>query len=307
MDKKSRVWVAGASGMVGSAILRRLRRTNADVLAPSHAQVDLVNQAETRRWVSDTRPEFVFMAAGTVGGIGANNSNPADFLYENLMIQANVLNMSRAYGVQKLLFLGSSCIYPNNLTRPIREDDLLQGPLEPTNEWYALAKITGIKLCDAYRRQYKRNFISCMPTNMYGPGDNYDAASSHVVAALIAKIHRAKQNADTQVTLWGTGTPRREIMYVDDFADACVFLMKNYNVAGHINVGTGVDMTILELAQAIAKVVGWDGEFVLDKTKPDGTMRKTLDTSRLNALGWHAWTGPEVGLRQAYAAYLATL
>ena len=293
--------------MAGSAIMRRLRQDGIEPLAPSHGQVDLTDQDETYEWLADNRPDFVFMAAGKVGGIGANNSRPAEFLHDNLVMQVNVIGGARRFRVKKLLFLGSSCIYPNNLTRPIREDDLLQGPLEPTNEWYALAKITGIKLCAAFRKQHGCNFISCMPTNMYGPGDNYDAASSHVVAALIAKIHKAKQNADPQVVLWGTGTPRREIMYVDDFADACVFLMKNYNSPGPINVGTGVDMTILELAQAIAKVVGWEGEFVLDKTKPDGTMRKTLDTSRLNALGWHAWTGPEVGLRQAYAAYLATL
>lgn len=305
-----RVWVAGATGMAGGAIARRLRAMGIEPIETSRRdprpefRCDLMRQDETDACFARHQPQAVFLAAAKVGGIQANNTKPAEFIHENLAIQTNVIHGAWKAGVKKLLFLGSSCIYPNNLSRPIREDDFLNGPLEPTNQWYAIAKIAGIKMCDAYRKQYGADFISCMPTNLHGQGDNYDLASSHVVAALMVKIHAAKLANNPTVEIWGTGTPRREFLAVDDFADACIFLMENYSAPGPINVGTGVDMTITELAEAIARVVGWKGSFVYNRDKPDGTRRKLLDVSRMRELGWTARTPFEAGLKLAYDWYV---
>lgn len=303
--KGRRVWVAGHRGMAGSAIVRRLASEDCEILTVGRAEVDLRRQAETEDWLAEARPEAVFLAAATVGGILANDTRPAEFLYDNLAIEANIIHGAYKAGVRKLLFLGSSCIYPRLAPQPISEDALLTGPLEPTNEWYAVAKIAGIKLCQAYRRQYGCDFISAMPTNLYGPGDNYDLVSSHVVAALMVKIHTAKAAGTDAVEVWGTGTPRREFLYVDDLADALIFLMTRYSGEAHLNVGTGTDVTIRELAATIARVVGYSGEFRFDPSKPDGTPRKVMDVSRLAAMGWTASTGLEDGLRKAYDWYLA--
>ena len=299
-----RVWVAGHRGMAGSAIVGRLASEGCEILTVSRQDVDLRRQQEVESWMATNRPHAVFVAAATVGGILANASRPAEFLYDNLAIETNIVHAAWKVGVEKLLFLGSSCVYPKLAPQPMPEEALLTGPLEPTNEWYAIAKIAGIKLCQAYRRQYGCDFISAMPTNLYGPGDNYDVLQGHVVAALQVKIHQAKVCAKPTVGLWGTGTPRREFLFVDDLADALVFMLRHYSDEPHLNVGTGQDMTILELAQAIARVAGYDGKFVFDPTKPDGTPRKVMDVSRLTALGWQAKTPFEQGLRHAYDWYV---
>ena len=293
-----RVWVAGHRGMVGSALRRRLAQEGCEVLVAARADADLRRQGETETWIARARPDVVFVAAAKVGGILANASYPADFLYDNLMIEANVIHGAFQAGVRKLVFLGSSCIYPKLAPQPITEDSLLTGPLEPTNEWYAIAKIAGIKLCEAYRAQHGADFISAMPTNLYGPGDNFDLQSSHVMPALIRKAHNAKCAGASSITLWGTGTPRREFLHVDDCADACIFLMKNYSGAEHVNVGSGEDLTIAELARIVADIVGFHGEIVTDPTKPDGTPRKLMAADKLRAMGWT----PRIALRDGIAS-----
>lgn len=302
-----RVWVAGHRGMAGSAIVRRLASEECEVVTASRRDLNLLRQADVEAWMGTNKIDAVFHAAATVGGILANSTRPADFLYENLTIATNVIHAAKVSGVKKLLFLGSSCIYPRMATQPMREEDLLTGPLEPTNEWYAIAKIAGIKLCQAYRRQFGCDFISVMPTNLFGPGDRYDSEGGHVVAALIMKIHAAKLAGSPTVELWGSGTPRREFLFSDDLADACVFTMKNYSGEMFLNVGTGRDMTILELAENIASVVGWQGNFTFDRSKPDGMPRKVMDVSRLAALGWTAPTDFKTGMREAYRWYVANV
>jgi GDP-L-fucose synthase len=299
-----RVWVAGHRGMAGSAIVRRLAAEDCEVLTVGREQVDLRRQEQVEKWMKQHRPQAVFLAAAKVGGILANDSHPAAFLYENLAIETNVIHAAREAGVEKLLFLSSSCVYPRLAPQPMTEDALLTGPLEPTNQWYAVAKIAGMKLCQAYRRQYGCDFISAMPTNLYGPGDNYDPESSHVAAAMLVKVHRAKRANSRAITIWGTGTPRREFLFVDDLADALVFLMEHYSDESHINVGTGEDITIRELAETVARVASWSGSFEYDSTKPDGMPRKVMDVSRLKALGWSAKTELEQGLRLAYQWYV---
>ncbi|MEM1371993.1 MAG: GDP-L-fucose synthase [Pseudomonadota bacterium] len=293
-----RVWVAGHRGMVGSAIVRRLGAEGCEVVTVGRDQVDLCQQAQVMAWIKDARPEVVFVPAAKVGGILANDTYPAEFLYENLMIEANIINGAHEAGVEKLLFLGSSCIYPKFAEQPIDEDALLTGPLEPTNEWYAIAKIAGIKLCQAYRRQYGSNFISAMPTNLYGPGDNFNLQNSHVIPALMQKAHDAKQTGATSMTIWGSGSPMREFLHVDDAADAMVHLMKVYEGEGHINVGSGSDLTIRELVDLIVEVVGFKGEIVCDTSKPDGTPRKLMKADRLRNLGWT----PSISLRDGLAS-----
>jgi GDP-L-fucose synthase len=296
-----RVWVAGHRGMVGSAVVRRLQSENvAEVLTVDRSEADLCRQADVEAWMTKARPDVVVLAAAKVGGILANDSYPADFLYQNLMIEANIIHTAAQIGVQKLLFLGSSCIYPKLAPQPISEDALLTGPLEPTNEWYAIAKIAGIKLCQAYRKQYGHDFISAMPTNLYGPGDNYDLQSSHVIPALIRKAHEAKTSGSTAMVVWGSGAPRREFMHVDDLADALIFLLKHYSEENHINIGVGSDVTIAELAKIICDAVGFKGELVYDAKKPDGTLRKLMDGSRLGVLGWQTRTTLEAGLSKVY-------
>lgn len=299
-----RVFVAGHKGMVGSAIVRRLADEDCEILTLDRGEVDLTDQAGVRRWMTDCRPHAVFMAAAKVGGILANDRYPADFLLDNLLIETAVTAAAHAADVEKMLFLGSSCIYPKLAPQPIPEDALLTGPLEPTNEWYAIAKIAGIKLAQAFRRQHGRDYISAMPTNLYGPGDNFDLASSHVMPALIRKVHDAKANG-TDVVVWGTGTPRREFLYVDDCADACVHLMKTYSAEDHVNVGSGEDVTILELTRTVMKVINYDGGIVHDLSKPDGTPRKLMDGSRLRALGWTPRMSLEEGIARSYEAFLA--
>lgn len=281
-----RVWVAGNRGMVGSAIVRRLEQEDCEILTVGRDTVDLANQAQTSEWIMENRPQAVFLAAAKVGGILANDTRPAEFLYENLMIESNIIDASYRAGIEKLLFLGSSCIYPKYAEQPIKEESLLTGSLEPTNEWYAIAKIAGIKLTQAYRKQYGCDFISAMPTNLYGPGDNFDLSSSHVLPALLRKAHEAKMRGDKEITIWGTGTPRREFLHADDCADALVFLMKNYSKESHINVGSGEDISILELAKLICKIVGFEGYIKHDLSKPDGTPRKLMSVEKLKALGW---------------------
>jgi len=300
-----RVWVAGHRGMAGSAIAGRLERENCELIEASRSELDLLRQADVEAWMKARKIDVVFLAAATVGGIQANLTRPAEFLYENLVIETNIIHGARTTGVKKLLFLGSSCIYPRMADQPIREHELMTGALEPTNEWYAIAKIAGIKLCQSYRRQYGCDFVSVMPTNLYGPGDRYDAENGHVVAALIMKIHAAMIANSQTVELWGSGRPRREFLFTEDLADACVFVMKNYSDEMFVNVGTGHDITILELAQSIAKIVGWKGTFTLNPSKPDGTPRKVLDVSRLRALGWSASTDFETGIKSAYQWYVA--
>ncbi|MBX9457316.1 MAG: GDP-L-fucose synthase [Rhizobium sp.] len=293
-----RVWVAGHRGMVGSAIVRRLAVEGCEVLTASRQDADLRNQAETTAWMDKTRPDAVFLAAAKVGGILANDTYPADFLYDNLMIEANIINGAHRVGVEKLMFLGSSCIYPKFAPQPITEDALLTGTLEPTNEWYAIAKIAGIKLCDAFRKQHDSDYISGMPTNLYGPGDNFDLNSSHVMPALIRKAHEAKLAGAASITIWGTGTPRREFLHVDDCADACVHLMKTHSAPGHVNIGSGEDVTILELTQMVCDVVGYKGEIEHDLSKPDGTPRKLMSADKLRGMGWT----PQVELRDGISA-----
>jgi GDP-L-fucose synthase len=298
-----RVYVAGHRGMVGSAILRRLETEHCEILTVGRDSVDLRRQAEVEDWIAEVKPQAVFVPAATVGGILANDTRPAEFIYDNLMIEANIIHAAWRVGVEKLLFLGSSCIYPKMAPQPMREDALLTGPLEPTNQWYAIAKIAGIKLCQAYRRQYGCDFISAMPTNLYGRGDNFDLQSSHVLPALIAKMHAAKIAKSPSVTIWGTGTPRREFLYVDDCADALVFLMQKYSEEEHINVGYGADITILELARLVQRMVGFDGEIVTDPSKPDGTPRKLMEVTRLTQQGWQARTNLERGIAAVYRWY----
>lgn len=301
-----RVWVAGHLGMAGSAIVRRLARENCEIVTATRQELDLLRQADVEAWMAEKKLDVVFHAAARVGGILANSTRPGEFLFENLSVACNVIHAAKQVGVKKLLFLGSSCIYPRLAPQPMREEDLMTGPLEPTNEWYAIAKIAGIKLCQAYRRQYGCDFISVMPTNLYGRGDRYDLAGGHVVAALIMKLHRAKVEGHATVELWGSGTPRREFLFSEDLADACVFVMKNYSDELFLNVGTGQDMTILELAENIAKVVGWHGRFTFDRSKPDGAPRKVMDVSRINSLGWTAITDFGTGIAEAYQWYLAS-
>jgi GDP-L-fucose synthase len=305
--KGKRVFVAGHKGMVGSAIVRRLAQEACTVLTVDRREVDLTRQEPVEAWFKREKPEVVVLAAAKVGGIRANDTYPVDFLAQNLAIQNNVITSSHAVGVQKLLFLGSSCIYPKLAPQPIPEDALLTGPLEPTNEWYAIAKIAGIKLAQAYRRQYGCDYISAMPTNLYGAGDNFHPENSHVPAALLARFHAAKAARAPDVAVWGTGTPRREFLFVDDLADACVHLLKVYSGDSHINLGTGEDVTIAEFARLVAKVVGYEGRITFDTSRPDGTPRKLMDVSRLAALGWRAPTPLEEGLRRYYAWYLANI
>jgi len=300
-----RVWIAGHRGMVGQALVRRLEREPCEVLTVDRADLDLTAQAPVFAWLERERPDLVIVAAAKVGGINANDSYPAQFLYENLAIEANIIEGARRAGVAKLVFLGSSCIYPKFAPQPMHEDALLTGPLEPTNEWYAVAKIAGIKLCEAYRRQYGLDFVSAMPTNLYGPGDNYDLANSHVVPALIRKAHEAKLAGAPTIEVWGSGTPLRELLHVDDLADAVVHIARVYSADQHINIGSGEEVTIRTLAELVAKVVGFEGEIVWDAGKPDGTPRKLMDSGRLAALGWSAGIGLEEGLRQTYAAFLS--
>lgn len=300
-----RVFVAGHRGMVGSAMVRRLGREGCTILTVPRAEVDLRDQQAVRGWFAQERPQVLVLAAARVGGIMANDSYPADFLYDNLMIEANVVEAAWRAGVEKLLFLGSSCIYPRLAEQPIVEEALLTGPLEPTNEWYAIAKIAGIKLCQAYRRQHGCDFISAMPTNLYGPGDNFDLESSHVLPALIRKAHEAKLAGAAAITIWGTGAPLREFLHVDDLADACTFLLKNWSGESHVNVGYGEDIAIADLARLVCRVVGFGGELAFDTGKPDGTPRKLMDSGRLRAMGWRPGIALENGIAQAYADFLA--
>jgi GDP-L-fucose synthase len=298
-----RVWVAGHRGMVGSALLRRLAREDCEVLTVTRQECDLARQEQVERWMNAARPHAVIVAAAKVGGILANDRYPAEFLYDNLMIEANVIHTAQRTGVEKLLFLGSSCIYPKFAPQPMPEEALLEGQLEPTNQWYAIAKIAGIKLCQAYRRQWGCDFISAMPTNLYGPGDNFDLLSSHVVPALIAKMHAARQAGADEVEIWGTGRPRREFLHVDDLADACIHLLEVYSGEMHVNVGCGADQTIAELAETIRRVVGFGGRLRYNSERPDGTPQKLLDTGRLTALGWRPRIALEEGLADAYRWY----
>ena len=303
IPRNARIFVAGHGGLVGSAVLRRLRQDGfTDIVTATRSQLDLRDQAAVNYWFKANRPDYVFLVAGTVGGIMANSSRPAEFIYDNMLIHATVVHASYLHSVQKLLYLGSSCIYPRMATQPIREEELLAGYLEPTNEPYAIAKISGIKLCEAYRRQYGCNFISAMPTNLYGPNDNFDLESSHVLPALIRRFHDAADG--DAVTIWGTGAPRREFLHVDDLADACVFLMQHYEGDSHLNVGTGVDVSIRELAEMVRDAVSPRTTLSFDTSKPDGTPRKLLDVSRLNALGWTAKIPLEEGISQTYAWFV---
>jgi GDP-L-fucose synthase len=304
----ARIFVAGHRGLVGGAVVRALHDAgHHNVLTATRHQLDLRDQAAVNYWFRANRPEYVYLVAGTVGGILANSTRPAEFLYDNMMIHGTVVHASYEYEVTKLLYLGSSCIYPRLATQPITEDQLLTAPLEPTNEPYALAKIAGIKLCDAYRSQYGCNFISAMPTNLYGPGDNFDLDSSHVLPAMIRKFHDAKVDGRTEVEIWGTGTPMREFLHVADLAEACLFLMDTYDDAGHVNVGTGEDVTIAALAGLVRDVVHPEAELVYDTSKPDGTPRKLLDVSKLNGLGWTARTPLRAGIESTYRWYLDSL
>lgn len=300
-----RIWVAGHRGMVGASVVRRLRTENvAQILTVDRAEVDLCRQADVEVWMMKTKPDVVVLAAAKVGGILANDNFPADFLYQNLMIEANIIHTAAQTGVKKLLFLGSSCIYPKLAVQPISENELLSGPLEPTNEWYAIAKIAGIKLCQALRKQHGHNFISAMPANLYGPGDNYDLQNSHVIPALMRKAHEAKISDAKEMVVWGSGAPRREFMHVDDLADALIFLLKHYSSGMHINVGSGSDLTIAELARIVCRVVGLEAALTFDVTKPDGTARKLMDSSRLSSLGWTAGKTLADGLVETYQDYL---
>lgn len=299
-----RVLVAGHTGMAGSSIARRLQREDCEVIGISYPELDMIRQQETEEYLGEVKPDAVFVAAAKVGGIFANSTRPAEFLYENLAIETNLIHAAKTVGVKKLLFLGSSCIYPRLAPQPMKEEALLTGPLEPTNEGYAIAKIAGIKMCDYYRKQYGCDFISAMPTNLYGPGDRYDPVNGHAAAALIMKVHEAKCTGASSITLWGTGKALREFLFTGDLADAVVFMMKSYSDYGHLNVGTGHDITIRELAEAIAKVAGWSGKIVYDTSKPDGMPRKVMDVSRLTELGWVAHTDLKEGLKSAYDWYV---
>lgn len=295
-----RVWVAGHRGMVGSAVVRRLEREDCEVVSVSRSEIDLRDQSACRQWVSQVKPDAVILAAAKVGGILANDLQPAEFLYDNLMIESNIIDASHRADVEKLLFLGSSCIYPKLAEQPIREDSLLTGSLEPTNEWYAIAKIAGIKLAQSYRKQYGRDFISAMPTNLYGTGDNFDLQSSHVLPALLRKAHEGKIKGEKEIVLWGTGSPRREFLHADDCADALVFLMKNYSGETHVNVGSGTDLPIFELAKMVCRIVGYEGEITNDLSKPDGTPRKLMSADKLRSMGWEPSISLEDGIRSTY-------
>jgi GDP-L-fucose synthase len=305
MQLDSRIYVAGHAGLVGSAVVRKLEGAGfTNILTAKRQQLDLRDQAEVSHWFKANRPEYVFLVAGTVGGILANSTRPAEFIYDNMMIHGTVVHASHLYDVKKLLYLGSSCIYPREATQPITEEQLLTGPLEPTNEWYAIAKIAGIKLCQAYRQQYGSDFIAAMPTNLYGPNDNFDLTSGHVLPALIRKFHDAKATGATGVEIWGTGSPRREFLHVDDLADACLHLMQHYSEVSHINVGTGVDLSIRELAEKIRDLVYPAAELHFDTSKPDGTPRKVLNVSRLEATGWKPKIDLDTGVRETYQWFL---
>ena len=299
-----RVWLAGHRGMVGRALMRRLAGEDCELLTVGRETLDLRRQADVEAWMAEARPEIVFLAAATVGGILANDTRPADFLYDNLAIEANVIHAAYRTGAARLMFLGSACIYPRLAAQPMVEDALLTGPLEPTNEWYSVAKIAGIKLCQAYRRQHGCDFISAMPNNLYGPGDNFDLETAHVIPALMRKLHEAMAAGRDAVEVWGSGTPLREFLYVDDLADALVFLITRYSGEAHVNVGTGEEVSIRDLATLIAGVVGYGGEFRFDTARPDGAPRKLLDVSRLTAMGWRARTDLRAGLEATYRWYL---
>lgn len=300
-DTSARVYVAGHRGMVGAAIVRALKAAGfTNILTRTSRELDLRDQAAVNAFFAQEKPDYVFLAAARVGGIVANDTYPADFIYDNLVIETNVIHAAFSTQAKKLLFLGSTCIYPKLAAQPLKEDALLTGPLEPTNEWYAVAKIAGIKLCQAFRRQHGCDFISAMPTNLYGPGDNYDLEKSHVIPAMLRKMHEAKQNGESSVTLWGTGTPRREFLHVDDLAEALLFLMQHYSGESHVNVGVGQDLTIRDLAETVRAVVGFEGDLVFDTSKPDGTPRKLVDTTTINALGWQAKISLNDGLAAAY-------
>lgn len=304
MIKNSKIYVAGHRGLVGSAIVRNLQQKGFDnILLKTHKELDLTNQAETEYFFKETCPEYVFLAAAKVGGIGANSTFPADFIMENLLIECNVIRSAWKYGVSKLLFLGSSCIYPKLCQQPIKEEYLLTGALEPTNEAYALAKIAGLKMCEFYNEQYGTKFISCMPTNLYGPNDNYDLINSHVLPALLRKFHEAKVAGKPYVEVWGTGTPLREFLHVDDMADACVFLMENYEGNKHVNIGSGEEVSIKELAEIIKDVVGYEGEVRFDVSKPDGTMRKIVDCTFISIIGWRRAISLFDGIKNTYVDY----
>lgn len=298
-----RIWVAGHRGMVGSALVRRLASESCEVLTVGRDRVDMRRQEQVENWMAAEKPEVVFLAAAKVGGIQANNTYPAEFLYDNLMIEANIIHAAYKVGVSKLVFLGSTCIYPKEAPQPIPEESLLTGPLEPTNEWYAIAKIAGIKLCQAYRKQYGCDFIAAQPTNLYGPGDNYDLANSHVLPALLRKAYEAKKSGAAAMTVWGSGQPMREFLHVDDLADATVFLAKNYSGEGHINIGSGEELSIRELATLICSVVGFKGELVFDASKPDGTMRKLSDVTKLKTMGWDRARSLAIGLETTFAEF----
>ena len=298
-----RIWIAGHRGMVGSALLRRLARIDCELVTAPREEVDLRRQVEVEAWLGQVRPDVVVLAAAKVGGILANSTRPAEFIYDNLAIELNIIHAAHQFGVKKLLFLGSSCIYPKFSDQPITEEALLTGALEPTNQWYAVAKIAGLKLCQAYRAQYGDDFISAMPTNLYGPGDNFDLTSSHVVPGLMARMAGAKARGDAEVVVWGTGTPRREFLYVDDLADALVHMLTHYSGDIALNVGVGLDTSIFDLAHSIKAVVGYEGQLVFDTSKPDGTPRKLLDVSRLHSLGWRAQTSLREGLARTWEAY----
>ncbi len=301
LDPSASIYVAGHTGLVGSAVMRRLQRgAFTNVMTATRQQLDLRDQSEVSHWFKAHRPEYVLLVAGTVGGILANSTRPAEFIYDNMMIHGTVVHASHEYEVRKLLYLGSSCIYPRQATQPITEEQLLTGPLEPTNEWYAIAKIAGIKLCQAYRRQYGDDFISAMPTNLYGPNDNFDLVSSHVLPALIRKFHDARVAGTSAVEIWGTGSPMREFLHVDDLADACLFLLEHYSDDGHINVGTGVDQSIRELAERVRDIVHPAAEMHFDTSKPDGTPRKVLDVTKLRDLGWSPHIDLDTGIRSTY-------
>ena len=313
MDSNSKIYVAGNTGLVGSAIIRMLKeKGHTNILSSPSSHWDLTVQSRVEQFFRLNKPEYVFLAAAKVGGIGANSESPAHFIYDNLMIQTNIIDCAYRYGVKKLLFLGSSCIYPKFPNIPITEDQLMTGPLEPSNDSYAIAKIAGIKMCQAYREQYGFNAISAMPTNLYGPNDNFDLETSHVLPALLRKCHEGKDKLDhdlggpftPSIVLWGDGSPKREFLHVNDLAEACIFLMQNYDQAEHINVGTGEDISIKELAETIADVVGFEGEFVWNTDKPNGTPRKLLDTSKINSLGWYPTIGVRRGIKQTYNWYL---
>ncbi|MDK4713643.1 GDP-L-fucose synthase [Rhizobium sp. CNPSo 4039] len=304
MQKNAKIYVAGHRGMVGSAIVRQLQGNGyTNIVTRTHNELDLVNQRSVTEFFAIEKPDYVFMAAAKVGGIHANNTYRADFIYENLLIEANVIGAAHKAGVDRMLFLGSSCIYPRDCPQPIREDYLLTGLLEQTNEPYAIAKIAGVKLCDSFNAQYGTQYVSAMPTNLYGPNDNYDLNKSHVLPALIRKAHEAKMRGDTQFVVWGSGTPMREFLYVDDMAEACVYLMEKGIAAGLFNIGTGTDVTIRELAEIVMDVVGFTGEIVFDRSKPDGTPRKLLNVDRINELGWKAKTSLRDGISKAYADF----